>query len=88
MIWYTVKVVLCLLTGEHKAKISELECLLTKLDETINLLEGKKHSTEACEDMYKAKLECLETQLDGARSALTQEKEKLKKLAEDLKQVC
>ncbi|XP_045137030.1 citron rho-interacting kinase-like [Portunus trituberculatus] len=72
--------------GEHKAKISELELLLAKLDETVNQLEGKKHSTEACEDMYKARLECLETQLDGARSALAQEKEKVKKLTEDLKQ--
>ncbi|KAG0718655.1 hypothetical protein GWK47_052009 [Chionoecetes opilio] len=74
--------------GEHRAKISELEHLLAKLDETVNLLEGNKHSTEACEDMYKAKLECLETQLESARSALTQEKEKARKQAEDLKQVC
>lgn len=72
--------------GEHKAKISELEQLLTKLGETVTLLEGKKNS-EPCEETYKAKLECLETQLDSARSALTQEKEKVKKLAEDLKQV-
>lgn len=78
----------CVLAGEHKAKISELELLLAKLDETVNQLEGKKHSTEACEDMYKARLECLETQLDSSRSAVAKEKEKVKTLTEDLKQVC
>lgn len=71
--------------GEHTAKISELEQLLTKLGETVTLLEGKKHSSESCEETFKAKLECLETQLDSARSALTQEKERREKLADDLK---
>ncbi|KAG7169946.1 Citron Rho-interacting kinase-like [Homarus americanus] len=73
--------------GEHKSKIAELELLLSKLDETVHSLESKKSSTEAFEETYQAKLQLLETQLDSARAAHSQDKEKLKKLSDELTEV-
>ncbi|XP_042883993.1 citron rho-interacting kinase-like isoform X1 [Penaeus japonicus] len=71
--------------GEHKSKISELELLLSKLDDTVRSLENKKSSTEACEETFQAKLQLLETQLESAKAASEQDKEKCKKLSEDLR---
>ncbi|XP_045599128.2 citron rho-interacting kinase [Procambarus clarkii] len=73
--------------GEHKSKISELEFLLSRLDETVRTLESKKSSTQACEEMYRAKLQVLETQLEAARSAQVQENENTKKLSNELTEV-
>ncbi|KAK4323358.1 hypothetical protein Pmani_005912 [Petrolisthes manimaculis] len=69
--------------GEHKTKINELEVLLAKLDETVQKLESKKSLSQV--EKYQAKVECLETQLESLRSAQAQEKEKIKKLSEELR---
>lgn len=50
-------------------------------------LENKKSSTEACEETFQAKLQLLETQLESAKAASEQDKEKCKKLSEDLRVV-
>ncbi|XP_063605169.1 citron rho-interacting kinase-like [Penaeus indicus] len=71
--------------GEHKSKISELELLLSKLDDTVRSLENKKSSTEACAETFQAKLQLLEAQLESAKAACEQDKEKAKKLSEDLR---
>lgn len=71
--------------GEHKSKISELELLLSKLDDTVRSLENKKSSTEACAETFQAKLQLLEAQLESAKAASEQDKEKAKKLCEDLR---
>ena len=72
------------LLGEHQSKISELEMLLAKLNETVHNLENKKSSSEAIEETYKTKLELLETQLSSAQSAHRQDNEKLKKITVEL----
>lgn len=59
--------------------------MLAKLDETVQNLESKKSSSQV--EKYQAKVECLETQLESLRSAQAQEKEKVKKLSEELRVV-
>ncbi|KAK8723357.1 hypothetical protein OTU49_011677 [Cherax quadricarinatus] len=73
--------------GEHKSKIAELEMLLSRLDETVRNLENKKSSSQACEEMYVAKVELLETQLESTRNAHSQDKESVKKLSDELREV-
>ncbi|KAK7071774.1 hypothetical protein SK128_024513, partial [Halocaridina rubra] len=72
--------------GEHQTKISELELLLTKLNETVQNLESKKSPSEAIEDMFSTKLKLLETQLSAAQAAHSTDKEKLMKLSDELQQ--
>lgn len=78
---------LLIFPGEHKTKISELELLLTKLDEAVHNLESKKVSAQSCEETYMTKLQLLETQLESSRAAHSQDKEKLKRLSDELQQV-
>lgn len=61
--------------------------LLSKLDDTVRSLENKKSSTEACAETFQAKLQLLEAQLESAKAASEQDKEKAKKLSEDLRVV-
>lgn len=82
-----LKLFMKLFTGEHKSKIAELEMLLSKLSETVNSLESKKSSTQAFEETYQAKLQLLETQLESVRTTHSQDKEKVTKLSEELREV-
>ena len=67
----------------NEKKISELEKVLTSLDETLRNLESKKSSPNN-EEKWKAKIELLETKLQASRDMSVQDKDKVQELLDTL----